>query len=250
MFLTDDCILLEPIRDILQAAESVLIHNDQTSKRTLDTGVTYSQTRDDASPPPYQHLSYHETGTGTGSELKVLLYPHKYGSGEYSYPFDLSGGIYHYDTCIRKLDEIQQFELSKDVDVNVNVNANANVDLQGGAVASINTCAQTCGYAHPNTFEINCNHSIQRIQNESKSKSKSTSKLKSHHAYGGKSMKQKMCLAIPSQPALLILAINHIQDVYKAPIAIATAIATATVTAADQGMGDSGDGKSHTHQNY
>ena len=251
MFLTDDCVLLEPIHDILQAAESVLIHNDQTSKRTLafltrlHAGVTYSQTRDEASPPPYQHLSYHETGTG--SELKALLYPHKYGSGEYSYPFDLSGGIYHYDTCIRILDEIQRFDLSKDVDVNANVNvnananANANVDSRGGAVASINTCARTCGYAHPNTFEINGNNSIQRIQNESKSKSTSTStsKLKSHHTYGGTSMKQKTFLAIPSQPALLILAINRVQDIYKAPIATATA----TVTAADQGMGDGGDGK-------
>ena len=137
MFLTDDCILLEPIHDILQAAESVLIRNDQTSKRTLafltrlHAGVTYSQTRDEASPPPYQHLSYHETvtatATATGSELKALLYPHKYGSGEFSYPFDLSGGIYHYDTCIRILDEIQRFDLSKDVDVNANVNVNVNV---------------------------------------------------------------------------------------------------------------------------
>jgi glycosyltransferase involved in cell wall biosynthesis len=188
MFLTDDCILLEPIDDVIDAAESVL-NNGQMSERILGfltrlhPGVTFCQTKNEASPPPRSHLTYHQTE----SELKAFVYPQHCGSNDYSYPFDLSGGIYHQNTCINLLDEMQRFHHSID-----------------------SNKSKTVGYSHPNILEISGNNAIRRIQIERKGAGASS--YMQH-------IQQKDLLAIPSQPALLILAVNRVQDICLAPIA-------------------------------
>ncbi len=112
MFLTDDCILLEPINTIASTAINIL-QKGHTSGRILGfltrlhPGITYCQTKDEASPPPRSHLVYQETS----NELKAFIYPECYGSNDFSYPFDLSGGIYHQATIVELLEEMQRFHL-------------------------------------------------------------------------------------------------------------------------------------------
>ena len=183
MFLTDDCILLEPIEIIIGAAETVL-QESQMAKRTLGfctrlhPGVTYCQTKDEASPPPRSHLVYHQTKS---EELDAFVYPQSYGTSEFAYPFDLSGGVYLQCTVAIVLDEMQRYH------------------------ESVNE-AKTFGYSHPNRLEINGNNAILRLQNKNCS-------------HCNQSILNKDLLAIPAHPVLLILAINRVQDVYQAPLA-------------------------------
>ena len=80
MFLTDDCILLEPLNDILAKSESSTIFLTR-----LHPGITWCQTRNIPSPAPKSHLRYEST---------CFTYPLTSGNVDWAYPWDLSGGIY------------------------------------------------------------------------------------------------------------------------------------------------------------
>ena len=201
MFLTDDCILLEPIHAIASTAINILNKGDtRTSKRILGfltrlhPGITYCQTKDEASPPPRSHLVYQETST----ELKAFVYPECYGSNDFSYPFDLSGGIYHQTTVVELLEEMQRFHSPN----------NEEKVMRGGG-------SQNMAYAHPNTLEIHGNNSIRRMKNESRGRQS----MNDDNQSLSMRVKEKDLLAIPSHPTLLILAINRVQDICQAPIA-------------------------------
>lgn len=189
LFLTDDCVLLESLHEIINAAESVL-NCDKFESRVLalitrlHPGITFCQTKNEPSPPPRSHFTYVNSET----KLKVFVYPQRHGSIEYAYPFDLSGGIYHQDTCIGLLDELKRFHRSPD-----------------------HGDSRMLAYSHPNILEIQGNNAIQRIKYQCKGKSE-------EHLLT-RSIQRKDLLSIPSQPFLVILAINRVQDIFKAPIA-------------------------------
>ncbi len=185
MFLTDDCILLEPIDNIFDAAESVL--NTQSRVLGLLTrlhpGITFCQTKNEACPPPRSHFSFIDTN----SKLKVFTYPYHYGSSDFAYPFDLSGGIYHQSTCIEILHDLQRFHQSKNCED-----------------------SRTLGYSHPNTLEIEGNKALARMRENYKGQE---TKGVVHK------IQMKDLLAIPSKKTLLILAINRVQNIFQAPLA-------------------------------
>lgn len=184
MFLTDDCLLLEPVQSILHAAEEIL----ERSKRVLGflarlhPGISYCQTKDEACPLPRSHLQYHQSA----GELDAFIYPMKFGRSDFAYPFDLSGGIYCKNLVSAVVEEMRRFHSTSAVD-----------DILG----------QHAGYSHPNKLEINGNNALARLQKNRDTSSKA-------------SLVQKDLLSFPCKPALVILAINRVQDICQAPLAI------------------------------
>ncbi len=206
MFITDDCILLEPLLEIFSTCRDVSQHYDQSYDKSddllfgfltrLHPGITYSQTRDEASPPPpTSYFTYHQSSRSMSSSslsstrnhhnvdggLDAFVYPKHIASlsssrsCEFAYSFDLSGGIYHQKMVVKVLTMIRERQ-------------------RGGGMSY---------YSHPNIFEIQANNVLQTaIETDV-------------------SWKKNLLLSIPARPSLLILAINRVQDVYKAPIAIA-----------------------------
>mmetsp|Transcript_16430 Transcript_16430/g.38071 ORF Transcript_16430/g.38071 Transcript_16430/m.38071 type:complete len:773 (-) Transcript_16430:3535-5853(-) len=93
MFLTDDCLLLEPIACIMASA-AIALQRHKTGKRRvfnfltrLHPGISYCQTRNLASPSPRNALRYVSNG-------KICCYDRALSSGEFAYMFDVSGGVY------------------------------------------------------------------------------------------------------------------------------------------------------------
>jgi len=66
---------------------------------------------------------------------------------------------------------------------------------------------QHTGYSHPNKLEINGNNALARLQ---KNRDTSCKAL----------LVQRDLLSFPCKPALVILAINRVQDICQAPLAI------------------------------
>ena len=163
MFLTDDCLLLEPLETILYyAIRSLADESDGVFNfvSRLHPGISWSQTRDVPSPPPRNMFSYQSIDSSEG----VYFYYRESASVEWNYPFDLSGGVYR----------------------------------RSDVLSILNNIAQD-GTSHPNLFELRCNEAL-----ESTLASKNQS---------------KPITAIPTRPLLVILAVNRVQDVCKAPLA-------------------------------
>ena len=80
MFLTDDCVLLEPLSVIMEKAPSADVFLTR-----LHPGITWCQTRNLPSPPPRSQLRY---------QSSCYSYPLLCGQVDWAYPWDLSGGIY------------------------------------------------------------------------------------------------------------------------------------------------------------
>ncbi|KAL3791188.1 hypothetical protein ACHAWO_013619 [Cyclotella atomus] len=164
MFLTDDCVLLEPLETILQCAIGSLANNSQIFNfvSRLHPGISWSQTRDLPSPPPRNNFRYQSINPNEG----VYLYNRNLASVEWNYPFDLSGGVYLRSDVVWLIDNVG-----------------------------------SDGLSHPNLFETKgnealCNNSLSC------------------------SLSQKPLSAIPTRPMLVILAMNRVQDVYNAPLAV------------------------------
>lgn len=185
MFLTDDCLFLEPLIYVLSVAKDVL-QNEVTGYNDkifgfytrMHPGITFSQTKNKSSPPPQSHFCFlpsSEAGEG------VYAYEHHYGSMEWAYPFDLSGGVY----------------LNKDIITVVKSIRSANQDTNSGL-------------SHPTKVEINGNKVISNaISGRYFDKTSEIVLL----------VDRKGLLSIPSKPFLLILAINRVQNICKAPLA-------------------------------
>ena len=99
MFLTDDCLLLEPIECIMASA-AIALQRHKTGKQRvfnfltrLHPGISYCQTRGLASPSPRNGLCYVSNG-------EICCYDRALSSVEFAYMFDLSGGVYRLDDVI------------------------------------------------------------------------------------------------------------------------------------------------------
>lgn len=95
MFVTDDCLLLISLRELLETATGVLFSNNTHAKcflSRLHPGITWTQTRSLPSPPPRSFLRYHPGRTPYHEG--AYSYPLNRGQMDWAYPWDLSGGIY------------------------------------------------------------------------------------------------------------------------------------------------------------
>ena len=166
MFLTDDCILLQPLHQILSVANAVLWKKNVIAFCSrLHPGITFSQTKNLTNPPPIRHMQFYQCDDKWNT-TNAILYPIDEASMEFAYPFDLSGGIYFQRDVI---------QIMKDICLQ---------NLEGA-------------YSHPNYFEINGNIVM------------SSSKCCTYGKY----------LSIPTTPSLIILAINRVQNICRAPVA-------------------------------
>eukprot|EP00956_Cyclotella_meneghiniana_P001804 scaffold1971_cov25-Cyclotella_meneghiniana.AAC.1 len=164
MFLTDDCLLLEPLETIIECALGSLAYSKVFNfVSRLHPGISWSQTRDVPSPPPRNQFQYYSLHSSEG----VYLYNRDLATVEWNYTFDLSGGVY----------------LRQDV-----LSLIENIDPDG--------------LSHPNLFELRCNETLTN---------------KSLWDVSGKTLS-----AIPTRPMLVILAVNRVQDVCNAPLAISS----------------------------
>ncbi|GFH59218.1 hypothetical protein CTEN210_15694 [Chaetoceros tenuissimus] len=141
MFLTDDCILLKPIYEIIRTARSVLYeHKDCENIITFVTrlhiGISYCQTKGVPSPIPRSHLQYAQSE----GDIDSFYYPLKYGQQDFAYPFDLSGGIYRRDVLSSIFEDMRKFHSSDGVGFQ-----------------------KDNGYNHPNKLEINGNKALSRL---------------------------------------------------------------------------------------
>ncbi|KAI2492051.1 glycosyl transferase [Fragilaria crotonensis] len=98
MFLTDDCILLEPLNDVLEKSGSSDIFLTR-----LHPGITWCQTRNLPSPAPKKHLRY---------QTACFTYPLSCGRVDWAYPWDLSGGIYSNELVQNVLQQCDEEETS------------------------------------------------------------------------------------------------------------------------------------------
>ena len=129
MFLTDDCLLLEPLEAILVCAIGSLAYRGSNSSSSrvfnfasrLHLGVSWSQTRNVPSPPPRNKFKFHSLSSSVG----VYLYKQESASVEWNYQFDLSGGVYYRSDVITLMNNIADDGLS-----------------------------------HPNLFELRCNEAL------------------------------------------------------------------------------------------
>ena len=170
MFLTDDCLLLEPLETILQCAiRSVADESDRVFNfvSRLHPGISWSQTRDVPSPPPRNKFFYQSISSNDG----VYFYDRDSGLVEWNYPFDLSGGVYRRSDVLRLLSSIDRGGLS-----------------------------------HPNVFELRCNEALK------------SASIETNYNF----LSSKPISAIPTRPMLVILAVNRVQDICKAPLASST----------------------------
>eukprot|EP00804_Cyclotella_cryptica_P020722 CCRYP_003511-RA/>CCRYP_003511-RA protein AED:0.00 eAED:0.00 QI:264/1/1/1/0/0/2/39/798 len=175
MFLTDDCFLLEPLETILLCAIDSLTYRGSHASSSgtvfnfisrLHPGISWSQTRGIASPPPRNRFRFYSLSSCDG----VYLYSRESASVEWNYPFDLSGGVYHRSDILSLLTAIEG---------------------NGGLM-------------HPNVFELRCNQELRS----------NSSSIKLHL-----DCSRKPLSAIPTRPFVMILAVNRVQDVFKAPLA-------------------------------
>ena len=184
MFLTDDCLLLEPIERVLSCASSVLMSSNRPVLgflSRLHPGISFCQTRNMPCPPPREEMEFvvHACEAETSDfGLGAFVFDRKIGVFDWSYPFDLSGGTYRLGDVRSILEWIQK---------------------EGNGPSD---------YSHPNRLEIGGNMALAKVEAADTPNSKLASIAKKYKLN-----------AVPSHPFLLILAINRVQDVCTAPIA-------------------------------
>ena len=187
MFLTDDCLLLEPIERVLSCASSVLMSSNRPVLgflSRLHPGISFCQTRNMPCPPPREEMEFVVNSCEAETSdfgLGAFVFDRKIGAFDWSYPFYLSGGIYRLGDVLAILDWIQK---------------------EG------NGQQRSLDYSHPNRLEIGGNVALVEVEAADAPNSKLASIAK----------KYKLS-AVPSHPFLLILAINRVQNVCTAPIA-------------------------------
>ena len=188
MFLTDDCLFLEPIERVLSCASSVLMSSNRPVLgflSRLHPGISFCQTRNMPCPPPREEMNFvaHACEAETTDfGLGAFVFDRKIGVFDWSYPFDLSGGIYRLGDVRAILEWIQK-------------------EGNGQRISPLD-------YSHPNRLELGGNVALAEAEMAEAPNSELTSIAKKYTAN-----------AAPTRPFLLILAINRVQDVCTAPIA-------------------------------
>ena len=174
MFLTDDCLLMEPLSHLVGVAVESLSTTALCFLSRLHAGLSWCQTMQEPSLPPRSHLQYLPHYYQYPIDTTKKKTPHR-ASGGYCwyYPFDLSGGVYRLSTIHEWL--------------NNNSSNNSNNNGVWGTPEG----------NHPNRLEVVGNR---------RAMSQTTSPT--------------MVVAIPTQPLLVVLAINRVQSVYRAPLAL------------------------------
>jgi len=183
MFLTDDCLLLEPIEKIIFCAASCLSSTPRALAflSRLHPAISWCQTRNVPCPPPREEMRYvaHKV-LRAQPDAGAYVFDRKVGVADWSYPFDLSGGIYRRSDVVTILDWIRER------------------GQQDGKLS----------YSHPNRLEVSGNIAISVAE-----KGNSLDRLSSI-------VGQCSLNAVPTRPFLVILAINRVQDVCSAPLAL------------------------------
>lgn len=110
MFLTDDCLLLTSLQDLLETATGALFCDSQIKcfLSRLHPGITWTQTRSLPSPPPRSFLKY-QPGR-TPYKDGVYVYPLERGELDWKYPWDLSGGIYSHSLVQSTLEKLRSLD--------------------------------------------------------------------------------------------------------------------------------------------
>jgi len=185
MFLTDDCILLEPIGTILSCASSVLLSSNRPVlgfMSRLHPGISFCQTRNEPCPPPREEMEFVAHTCQSEADLGAFVFDRKIGGFDWSYPFDLSGGVYRLGDFRAILEFIQK---------------------EGKGQRKL-----PLTYSHPNRLEIGGNLALAEAEAADAPSSKLASIAKKYNFN-----------AAPTRPFLIILAINRVQEVCLAPIA-------------------------------
>ena len=185
LFLTDDCLLLEPLEHLLATATGALQSTFDgrggayNFVSRLHPGISWCQTRGVADPPPRDEMRYHSLARCFGDLCQgedrvgspavhdgVYFYDRRRCAGEWAYRFDLSGGVY----------------------------------CRGDVVALLEgmTAEEKSG---PNMLELRANERLQP-----------TGQMPQEGA-------RKPWTAIATRPLLIVLALNRVQDVFRAPLA-------------------------------
>ena len=196
MFLTDDCILLEPLSSLISSAAACLSRPRVLAFLSrLHPGLTWCQTRGKACVPPRDGMYYLPTifrkrrGTradsgGIISGVGALAWDYtRFGELDWAYPFDLSGGTYRRETVTALLQIIRE-------------------DKGDG------------GYRHPNLFEMEGNEAMTEYRSRSR-----FVECCGEKKFTGNTLNNQIVLAAPAQPYLIVLAINRVQDICRAPLA-------------------------------
>ena len=184
VFLTDDCLLLEPLGNVLSCAAGCLAAEPTVLAflARLHPAVSWCQTLDVPCPPPRDSMRLVASTAGDGGGA-AYVFDRKAGRADWGYPFDLSGGIYRHSHVVAVVDWIRSAE--------------------GGS---------KFGYSHPNRLEISGNAAIREAE-------EATGGGGGEHELPSivRSCRLNAC---PTQPFLTILAINRVQDVCQAPLAL------------------------------
>ena len=183
MFLTDDCLFLEPIGKIISCAASCLSSTPRALSflSRLHPAISWCQTRDVPCPPPRDEMHYvAHSQFRADTDVGAYVFDRMFGVADWSYPFDLSGGIYRWSDAVAILDWIRE---------------------RGQKNGKLS-------YSHPNRLEISGNIAISEAEKETSSGSLP------------KIVRRCGLNAIPTRPFLVILAINRVQDIYRAPLAL------------------------------
>lgn len=189
MFLTDDCVFLESFEVVLAHAIGSLQYDEQRDRvfnfsSRLHPGISRCQTRDSISPPP-KDWQYHS----------LVPYLNKLQSKDSLMSTNQHDGVYLYKSKSGSIEWNYLFDLSG------GVYRHSDVHLLLKQIRTEDEgCIDKNGLAHPNTFEVRGNEAILALDGELVASKKTLS-------------------AIPSRPLLIILAINRVQDICRAPIA-------------------------------
>lgn len=141
MFLTDDCLLLEPIDAIISCAASCLSSTPRALAflSRLHPAISWCQTRNVPCPPPRDEMLYvAHRNSSANTDMGAYVFNRKVGLADWSYPLDLSGGAYRRSDVVAILDWIRE-------------NSQDNKKLS---------------YSHPNRLEIGGNMAISEAERE------------------------------------------------------------------------------------
>ena len=189
MFLTDDCILLDSLDVVLAHAIGSLQYEQKdfvfNFLTRLHPGISRCQTRDCISPSP-RDWQYHS----------LVPYLNNIFNADAHQSVQNHDGVYLYKTKSGSVEFNYPFDLSGGVyrmeDVQMILKQIRSEDEE---------CNNQNGLSHPNTFELRGHQAVLACNGELFSARKTLS-------------------AVPSRPLMLILAVNRVQNVCHAPIAV------------------------------
>jgi glycosyltransferase involved in cell wall biosynthesis len=187
MFLTDDCVFLESLDIVLAHAIGSLQYKQKDRVfnflTRLHPGISRSQTRDCISPSP-RDWQYHS----------LVPYLNNVFDTDAHASAKRNDGVYLYTTKSGSIEWNYPFDLSG------GVYRHNDVQMILKQIRTEDECINQDGLAHPNTLEVRGNKAVLALNEKFVQNRKTLS-------------------AIPSRPLMVILAVNRVQDICRAPIA-------------------------------